>query len=64
VLYMTAGQIIPAVTGTSWDENIQQRIFGPLRMNHSNVSTTLCISVARYSCYRRGWSNFGSGKTV
>ena len=41
VLYMTAGQIIPAVTGTSWDEYIRQRIFGPLGMNHSNVSTTL-----------------------
>jgi CubicO group peptidase (beta-lactamase class C family) len=41
LLYMTAGQIIPAVTGTSWDDYIRQRIFGPLGMNHSNVSTTL-----------------------
>ena len=38
---MTAGQIIPAVTGTSWDDYIRHRIFGPLGMNHSNVSTTL-----------------------
>jgi len=38
LLYMTAGQIIPAVTGTSWDDYIRQRIFAPLEMNHSNVS--------------------------
>jgi len=39
LLYMTAGQIIPAVTGTSWDDYIRQRIFAPLGMAHSNVST-------------------------
>jgi CubicO group peptidase (beta-lactamase class C family) len=38
LLYMTAGQIIPAVTGISWDDYIRQRIFAPLAMNHSNVS--------------------------
>jgi CubicO group peptidase (beta-lactamase class C family) len=38
LLYMTAGQIIPAVTGTSWDDYIRQRVFAPLGMNHSTVS--------------------------
>jgi CubicO group peptidase (beta-lactamase class C family) len=38
LLYMTAGQIIPAVTGTSWDDYIRQSIFAPLGMNHSNVT--------------------------
>lgn len=38
LLYMTAGQIIPAVTGTSWDDYIQQRIFAPLGMTHSTVT--------------------------
>jgi CubicO group peptidase (beta-lactamase class C family) len=38
LLYMTAGQIIPAVTGVSWDDYIRQHIFAPLRMNNSNVS--------------------------
>src|ERR1035437_4768401 len=38
LLYMTAGQIILAVTGTSWDDYIRQRIFAPLGMNHSNVT--------------------------
>ena len=39
LLYMTAGQIIPAVTGTSWDDYMRQHIFEPLGMNHSNVSS-------------------------
>ena len=38
LLYMTAGQIIPAVTGISWDDYIRQHIFEPLGMSHSNVS--------------------------
>jgi CubicO group peptidase (beta-lactamase class C family) len=40
LLYMTAGQIIPAITGTSWDDYIRQHIFAPLGMSHSNVSNT------------------------
>ena len=40
LLYMTAGQIIPAVIGTSWDDYIRQRIFTPLGMTHSNVSNS------------------------
>jgi CubicO group peptidase (beta-lactamase class C family) len=39
LLYIAAGQIIPAVTGTSWDDYIGQRVFTPLGMAHSNVST-------------------------
>lgn len=38
LLYMTAGQIIPAVTGTSWDDYVRQRILAPLGMNHTNLS--------------------------
>ena len=37
---MTAGQIIPAVTGTTWDDYVRQRIFTPLGMNHTDLSTT------------------------
>ena len=40
LLYMTAGQIIPAVTGTTWDDYVRQRIFAPLGMNHTDLSTT------------------------
>lgn len=40
LLYMTAGQIIPAVTGTSWDDYVREHIFAPLGMTNTNVSTT------------------------
>src|SRR5579859_5438321 len=40
LLYMTAGQIIPAVTGISWDDYIQQHIFAPLGMNDSKVTNS------------------------
>ena len=39
-LYMAAGQIIPAVTGQSWDDFIRDRIFKPLGMSTSNTSVT------------------------
>ena len=39
LLYMTAGQIIPAVTGKSWDDYVREQIFAPLGMSTSNVST-------------------------
>lgn len=40
VLYMIAGQIIPAVTGKSWDDFIKERIFAPLGMTESNTSVS------------------------
>lgn len=40
LLYMTAGQIIPAVTGTSWDDYVAQHIFTPLGMTHSVTSSS------------------------
>jgi len=40
VLYMVAGQIIPAVTGKTWDEFIRERIFKPLGMTESNTSVS------------------------
>ena len=49
LLYMTAGQIIPAVTGVSWDDYIRQRIFAPLGMNHSTVSNAAFKSGADYA---------------
>jgi CubicO group peptidase (beta-lactamase class C family) len=40
LLYMTAGQIIPAVTGTSWDDYVRQRLFAPLGMTHSTLTNS------------------------
>ncbi len=38
LLYMAAGEVIPAVTGDSWDTFVKRRIFSPLGMARSNTS--------------------------
>ncbi|HLY18049.1 MAG TPA: serine hydrolase [Bryobacteraceae bacterium] len=38
LLYLAAGQIIPAVTGKPWEDFIRERIFRPLGMTDSNTS--------------------------
>jgi len=38
LMFMVAGQIIPEITGKSWDDFIRERIFEPLGMNESNSS--------------------------
>ncbi len=38
IMFLAAGQIIPAVAGVSYDEFIKERIFKPLGMSRSNTS--------------------------
>lgn len=38
LLYIAAGQIIPAVTGKSWENYVRERILLPLGMNTTNLS--------------------------
>ena len=38
IMFLTAGETIPATTGTSWDDFIKQRIFEPLGMTSSNTT--------------------------
>lgn len=40
IMFLLAGQIIPAVTGMSWDVFVKERIFKPLQMKTSNTSVT------------------------
>lgn len=40
LLYMTAGQIIPAVTGKSWEDYVREKILRPLGMNTTNFSNS------------------------
>jgi CubicO group peptidase (beta-lactamase class C family) len=40
LMYIAAGQIIPAVTGESWEEYIHEKILLPLGMKTTNLSTT------------------------
>nr|NQU90671.1 serine hydrolase [Bacteroidota bacterium] len=39
ILFLTAGQIIPAVTGKSWDEFVEAHFFNPLGMERTVTST-------------------------
>jgi CubicO group peptidase (beta-lactamase class C family) len=38
ILYMAAGQVIPAVTGEEWDDFVSDRLFDPLGMTRANTS--------------------------
>lgn len=38
LMFLVAGQIVPEVTGQTWDEAVKERIFKPLGMNESNTS--------------------------
>ena len=38
IMFVAAGEIIPAVTGVSWDSFIAERLFKPLGMTRSNTS--------------------------
>ena len=44
-IYTTAGEIVPAVTGTSWDDFVAQRIFQPLGMTRSHTSVSALTGV-------------------
>src|ERR1700752_5182719 len=38
IMFLTAGQLVSRVSGKSWDEFVQQRIFTPLAMTSSSTS--------------------------
>ena len=40
IMFLAAGQILPAVTGKEWDDVVRERIFVPLNMNSSSTSIT------------------------
>jgi CubicO group peptidase (beta-lactamase class C family) len=40
LMYLTAGQVVAAASGMSWDDFIQRRIFDPLGMRSSSTSVT------------------------
>jgi len=39
IMFLAAGQVVPAVSGKSYDDFIKERIFKPLGMTRSNTST-------------------------
>lgn len=40
VMFVTAGQVVAAVSGESWDDYIREKVFAPLGMKNSNTSAT------------------------
>jgi CubicO group peptidase (beta-lactamase class C family) len=38
IMFLTAGEIIPAVTGRSWDDYVKEKFFAPLRMTRTTTS--------------------------
>jgi CubicO group peptidase (beta-lactamase class C family) len=40
IMFMAAGEVIPAVTGKPWKDFVKERIFKPLGMKTSNIGTT------------------------
>lgn len=42
--YITAGEIIPQVTDTTWDDFVYHRFFKPLKMVHTNTSYTAMLN--------------------
>jgi CubicO group peptidase (beta-lactamase class C family) len=38
IMFLAAGQIVPSLTGKSWDDFVRERIFTPLGMNSSSTS--------------------------
>ncbi len=38
IMFLTAGEIIPTVSGMSWDEFIKEKFFEPLKMSSTNTS--------------------------
>lgn len=45
-IYTAAGEIIPAVTGISWDDFVAARLFAPLGMTRSRTSVTALKDMA------------------
>lgn len=46
IMFIAAGQVIPAVTGKSWDQFIRDRIFTPLGMTDSVTTTEAAVKSA------------------
>ncbi len=40
ILFLAAGEIVPAVTGQSWDAFVNERIIAPLNMSNTHLSTS------------------------
>ncbi|WP_117883713.1 serine hydrolase [Aureibaculum luteum] len=49
VMYITAGEVIRAVTGKSWAENVKERIFNPLKMERTVTNPDKLDELGNYA---------------
>lgn len=49
IMYVAAGEIIPAVTGQSWDDFVKIHFFDPLQMNRTITTTNDLIKFENYA---------------
>jgi CubicO group peptidase (beta-lactamase class C family) len=61
IMFMTAGEVVPAITGKSWKEFVRERIFKPLGMARSNIGTT---DLKKYENVATPHYVYPEGKTV
>lgn len=59
LMFITAGEVIKAVSGKSWDVFVRERIFQPLEMNRTQTSVTRLESLGNVASPHKpkGWSN-------
>jgi hypothetical protein len=50
IMYIAAGQIIPAVTGKSWEEYVRERILIPLGMRTTTLTTDALKAGINFAC--------------
>lgn len=61
IMFMTAGEVVPAVTGKPWKDFIKERIFKPLGMETTNIGTT---DLKKYDNVSAAHYVYPDGKTV
>lgn len=61
IMFMAAGEVVPAVTGKPWKDFIKERIFEPLGMEISNIGTT---DLKKYNNVSAAHYVYLDGKTV
>lgn len=62
LMYMAAGQLVGQVSGRSWEDVVRERIFAPLGMRDSSLTTSALAAVANRSLgYREKEESEGGG---
>lgn len=65
LMFVVAGQVVAAASGMSWDDFIRQRIFAPLGMDSSRISSVgLAPGDNAASPHSRGWRLQGELKPI